>query len=113
MVTYPPIPIFRSYLQSVKEVAIQRRLRERAHELAALCADFAVLKAKGGYTTARWSPTPDQLIVRAPAATTDAQTPPLTLSQEMLMEAMRLKMPDTDIVQYEYQGYTYYHMDWN
>jgi hypothetical protein len=109
MVTYPPPPISRSYLQSVKEMAIQRRLRERADELAVLCAEFAVLKAKGGHTTARWSPTPDQLTLHY----ADPSTPPLTLSHEMLLDAIKLKMPDTDIVRYEYQGYIYYHLDWS
>lgn len=105
---FPSTPLTRSHLQHLKDIYIHRLLVERAQELATQCADFAILKAKVGHVTATWSPPKDQLIIRY----SDTLSP-LTLTYEQLAVALKSKMPDLDITQYENGGYTYYLLDWS
>lgn len=100
-------PVMRNYLQRLKTAAHQRFLAERALELAIVCANFVIYKAKQGHLTARWGPAPEKMEIFL------TDTLCLTLSYDMLLGALKEKMPDVDIIRYHCDGYTQFLLDWS
>ncbi len=102
-----PQPLMREYLQRLKTRAHQRFLAERAADLAVQCANFVIYKAKQGHLTATWGAPADKMNVYI------TDTLILTVSSDILIEALKEKMPDVDIIRYECQGYTQFLLDWS
>lgn len=97
----------RDYLQRLKIRAHERFLAERAADLAVTCANFVIYKAKQGHLTAHWGPPPDKMDIYL------TDTLVLSLTFDMLLAALKEKMPDVDIIRFESQGYTQFLLDWS
>lgn len=100
-------PLSRSYLQSLKNHSTHSFLLQRAHELTDQLANLATYKAKAGYLTMTWSPTPDRMIIQG------NNRENIILSHDFLYTIIKERFTDIDLYSYVQNGYIYYVLDWS